>query len=71
VLGILVGVKVNKSGSAYASRFGDKVPAFVTMFGVAADMIAVATAEGVAVGKSDRYLAARPATCGDAIDVPL
>jgi hypothetical protein len=41
------------------------------MFGVAADMIAVVTSEGVALGKSDKYRAARPATCGEAIDVPL
>lgn len=60
-----------KTGSANANRFGDKVPAPVTIFGVAADMIAAVTAEGVAAGKSERYLAARPATCGVAIDVPL
>ncbi len=38
---------------------------------VAALVSAVATAAGVELRCADRYAAAAPATCGDAIDVPL
>jgi hypothetical protein len=37
---------------------------------VAADVIADMTVAGDAAGTADKYRAARPATCGDAIDVP-
>ena len=58
-------------GAAKANRFGDSVPASATRFGVADVMIVDITVEGEAVGVDDRNLAARPATCGDAIDVPV
>lgn len=48
--------------AAKAKRFGDSVPALVTMLGVAAVMIADMTVDGDAVGIDDKYLAARPAT---------
>ena len=51
--------------------FGDPDPAPVTTFGVLAAINAVATAAGVAVGFTLRYSAATPATCGEAMDVPL
>lgn len=58
-------------GAAKANRFGDSVPASATRFGVADVMIVDITVEGEAVGVDDRNLAARPATWGDAIDVPV
>jgi hypothetical protein len=54
----------------YTKRFGVDVPGFVTMPRVAAFNNVLATSAGVAVGLDDRYSAATPATCGDAIDVP-
>ena len=38
---------------------------------VAPPMIAEATCDGVALGNAARYKAATPATCGEAIEVPL
>ena len=54
----------------YRRRFGDPVPAFVTLFSVALPVSAAVTAAADEVGFSWRYSAAAPATCGDAIDVP-
>src|SRR6476469_4635985 len=52
-------------------RFGEPVPAPVTLPEIAPPVIAVATAAGVAFGLPWRYSAATPVTCGVAIDVPL
>jgi len=54
----------------YAKLFGEPTPVFVTTFFVAASVIAVATAAGVADVRVSKYTAAIPATNGDAIDVP-
>src|SRR5688572_17964779 len=56
---------------AYSKRFGEPVPAFVILFTVAAAVSALATAAGWVAGLSCRYRATAPATCGDAMDVPL
>ena len=56
--------------SEKSSRFGEPVPALVTLFGVELLMIAAATVAGDAPGFASRNKAATPATCGDAIDVP-
>jgi hypothetical protein len=58
-------------GLAYASLFGDSVPALVTTLLVAALITADMTVAGDAAGTADKYRAAIPATCGDAIDVPF
>jgi hypothetical protein len=55
----------------YAKRFGDPVPRLFTTFGVADPVIAACTCPGVAFVWVLRYAAAMPATCGDAIDVPV
>ena len=47
------------------------MPALATTFGVASLTRADITAEGEAAGTDERYLAAAPATCGAAIEVPL
>ena len=54
----------------YTNKFGLAVPGFVTMPRVAAFNNVLVTSAGVAVGLDDKYSAATPATCGDAIDVP-
>ena len=66
-VGVGVGPPVNNEKS---SRFGEPVPAFVTLFGVELLMIAAVTVAGEAVGFVSRNRAATPATCGVAIDVP-
>ena len=57
--------------SEYSRRFGEPVPGLVTLFGVELLISAVVTCAGVALGLLARYSAATPATCGDAIEVPL
>src|SRR5688500_7331956 len=54
-----------------SSAFGEPVPGLPTLFGVAADTKASRTCCGDAPGLPARTSAAAPATCGDAIDVPL
>ena len=54
-----------------SSRFGEPVPGAVTFPEIAPPVIAVATDAGVALGLPCRYRTATPATCSDAIDVPL
>ena len=49
----------------------DPVPADVTFAGVDPDTSEVRIWAGVAVGVFSRRSAAEPATCGEAIDVPL
>lgn len=51
-------------------RLGVDVPGLVTIPRVAALSNVLVTSAGVAVGFDDKYNAATPATCGDAIDVP-
>jgi uncharacterized membrane protein len=76
--GVAVGVRGTEgtvAGAAakdaeYAKLFGEPTPVFVTTFFVAASVIAVATAAGVADVRVSKYTAAIPATNGDAIDVP-
>jgi hypothetical protein len=55
----------------YSRRFCEFDPAFVTLPVVAFDVIVVATVDGLALGLPWRISAATPATCGEAIDVPL
>lgn len=58
------------TGSPNASRLGESVPGFATTFVVAALLIAFIACVGVACGLVERYRATRPATWGEAIDVP-
>src|SRR5215211_4679159 len=53
-----------------SSRFGLPAPGSVITFGVAVLMIADVTCAALADGLRSRTVAAAPATCGDAIDVP-
>lgn len=72
LLGVITGgVAGTTAGSPYANRLGDSVPADVTTLGVASLRIASITWLGTAVGAAERNRAARPATWGAAIDVPL
>jgi hypothetical protein len=66
-VGVGVGPPPNNENN---NRFGEPVPALVTLFGVELLMIAAATVAGEALGFVSRNNAATPATCGDAIDVP-
>ena len=52
-------------------RFGEPEPAFVTWLVVVFPRIAAATSADDAHGLAARNAAATPATCGEAIDVPL
>lgn len=52
------------------NKFGVLVPGLVTIPRVAAFSNVLVTFAGVAEGLEDKYNAATPATCGDAIDVP-
>ena len=54
-----------------SSRLGEPVPGLVTWSAVAWLISTLATSDGDADGLDARYRAATPATCGDAIDVPL
>lgn len=54
----------------YTNKFGELVPGLVMIPRVAAFNNVVVTSAGVADGFEDKYKAATPATCGDAIDVP-
>ena len=54
----------------YRRRFGVPAGTAVNTFGVAPATTAAATCAGVAAGFAERYNAATPATCGDAMDVP-
>ena len=64
-------VRIPADGFAYSRRFG--VPALdaVTAPEVDAETSFDATAAGVSSGELDSTAAAAPATCGDAMDVPL
>ena len=69
------GVGVGVGGGALVNseksrRFGDPVPALVTLFGVELLMMAAVTVAGDAVGFVSRNNAATPVTCGVAIEVP-
>ena len=55
----------------YSSRFGEPVPAFVTTFVVALLTSALRIVVDEADGFACLYSAAAPATCGEAIEVPL
>jgi hypothetical protein len=55
----------------YRSRFGEPVPALVTRPVVALFTTQLLTSVADAVGLADRYSAAAPATCGEAMEVPL
>ena len=59
------------ANDAKSSLFGDPVPATLTLPLPATPRRAAATAAAVAVGCVSRYSAATPATCGEAIEVPL
>src|SRR5688572_9647821 len=59
------------SNSAYNSRLGDPVPMPVSLLTLALLTTPAWTVAAEAVGSVARYSAATPATCGDAIDVPL
>src|SRR5687767_9977792 len=52
-------------------RLGEPVPAEVTLPRVEPAISALATPAGVAPGLLCRYSAATPATCGEAMEVPL
>ena len=55
----------------YKSRFGEPEPMPVSRFSVALLYSQLRTVAGDDDGKRCRYSAAAPATCGDAIEVPL
>lgn len=57
-------------GVTWSSRLGLPVPTPVRVDAEAAEVGAVATAEGEALGFSPRWTAAARVMCGDAIDVP-
>lgn len=60
------------SPSEYTSRFGAAPIEFGTKrFAVALEVMDAATTAGVAVGFAANVSTATPATCGEAIDVPL
>src|SRR4051794_5327328 len=59
------------AGGEYSSRFGEPVPALVTTSVVAFAVSVAAIVAGVAPGCSESSTAAAPATCGEAIEVPL
>ena len=61
----------NQKKSEYNRRFGEPVPAFVITFVVALLTIALRTVVAEADGFACLYKAATPATCGEAIEVPL
>lgn len=64
-------VTINQKNNEYSSRFGEPVPALVTTFVVALFTIAFRTVADEALGLNCLYSAATPATCGEAIEVPL
>ena len=66
---VMTGAVVNVR--AYSNLLGDPVPGLDTTLEVAAVVRALTTWLGVAVGFRPKYTAAAPATCGDAIEVPL
>src|SRR5437773_3170524 len=59
------------SKNPYKSKFGEPVPMFVSAPAVARDEMADETWLGGAVGTRCKYEAANPATCGEAIEVPV
>src|ERR1044072_5626779 len=63
--------KLNQKNSEYSRRFGEPVPALVTTFVVAPLTIALRTVLAEAPGLNCLKSAATPATCGEAIEVPL
>jgi hypothetical protein len=67
---VVVGAE-DDSGAAKSSRFGEFVPALVTLLAVADATMALATWSGRSPLSAPRSRAAAPATCGLAIDVPL
>ena len=65
-----VASKLQKN-SEYSSRLGEPVPALVTWFVVEPLTIALRVVVAEAPGLNCLYSAATPATCGEAIEVPL
>lgn len=65
------GVGTNDAVSVANSKVVEPVPADVTFAGVEVDTREVRIWAGVAAGFFSRRSAAEPATCGEAIDVPL
>src|SRR6185369_14716740 len=63
-------IKLQKN-SEYSSRLGEPVPALVTWFVVEPLTIALRVVAAEAPGLNCLYSAATPATCGEAIEVPL
>ena len=59
------------AGPVYSSRFGEPEPGLVTTLVVAVEVSADVIAAGAAPGLACSVSAAAPATCGDAIEVPL
>src|SRR5690606_30427828 len=57
--------------STNSNRFGEPVPGLVTTFWVASATSLSRICAGVQVGFAEAISAAAPATCGEAIDVPL
>ena len=55
----------------YSNRFGEPEPALLMTLVVALLTSALRTVVADALGFACLYSAAAPATCGDAIDVPL
>jgi hypothetical protein len=68
---VVVGGVEPSDGSRYSRRFGEKKPGFETRFNVAIEMRRDDTSEGVSVGNTESSTAAAPATCGEAIEVPV
>src|ERR1044071_637766 len=65
-----VASKLQKN-SEYSSRLGEPVPGFVTTLAVEPLTIALRVVVAEAPGLNCLYSAATPATCGEAIEVPL
>ena len=69
-VGVGVGVGPPPPNNEKSSRFGEPVPAPVTLFGVEPLTMAAVTVAGEALGFVSRNKAATPVTCGVAIEVP-
>lgn len=64
-------VGTTADGPTYKKMFGEPAPEFDTIFSVACSVNFCATCNGDKVGSAFNNNAAAPATCGQAIDVPL
>jgi len=64
-------VRAPAAGSVNSRRFGVPAVAAETAPGVAAESSFAATSAGGRPGDRDSIMAAAPATCGEAIEVPL